>query len=173
MATITAIVAAREPAGQDVFSAQASVASSVGLFGATLAALSADFEATRIESGLFVDSRVVLSCAINATRFYAGWAKLEDTASRPGPFFVAGSTIVSMDEWSIIAPLFRLYVERETALVIEASRGLGVEQVGRDSSTVASDILNEESLLAQKAYVEEAFSVGFPVGTLPLDPVGP
>ena len=137
-----------------------------------LSALAAEYVAQREPSGLYIAAPQVLQCLVDATRFYAGWQTLEDTDSATLAT-ITGATVLEAGEWSIIAPLFRLYAERETALVIEASRGLGVEQLGRDSSTVAGDILNEETMLAQKAYVEPAFSVGFPVGTLPLDPVPP
>lgn len=137
-----------------------------------LSDLAAEYATQRSATGLFITEPQVLQCLVDATRFYAGWQTLEDADSATLAT-ITGTTVLEAGEWSIIAPLFRLYVERESALVIEASRGLGVEQVGRDSSTVAGDILNEESLLAQKAYVEPVFSVGFPVGTLPLDPVPP
>ena len=137
-----------------------------------LSELAAEYALQRSASGLFLAEPQVLQCLVDATRFYAGWQALEDPASQTMATITA-STALEVGEWSIISPLFRLYVERESALVIEASRGLGVEQVGRDSSTVAGDILNEESLLAQKAYVQEAFSVGFPADILPADPVVP
>jgi len=118
VATITATIAAAE-VGADVFSASVAVASSVGLAGGTLAGLAADFAATRGASGLFLGATEVLACAINATRFYGGWATLTDVTAAPGPFAITGATIVTTDEWAIIAPLFRLYVERESAIVLE------------------------------------------------------
>ena len=140
-----------------------------------LSELAAEYATQRGASGLFVGEPQVLQCLVEAARFYAGWQPLDDTASLTLST-ITGATVLEPGEWAIIAPLFRLYVERESALVIEASRGLGVEQVGRDSSTVAGDIVQAEALLPQQAYVEEAFSVGFPVGTLPAnaaDPVEP
>lgn len=47
-------------------------------------------------------------------------------------------------EWSTIRPLFGLYVERENAQRLEASRSLGVEVFGRQVSEVTQDILAME-----------------------------
>lgn len=132
--------------------------------GGMLAALAAEYATMRAASGLFVGSNEVLMCAINAARFYAGFAAMSDATARQGPFFVTGSTIVTTDEWAIIAPLFRLYVERESAVVVEASRVAGVEQVGRSYAEVAADIAVLEADMPNKAFDEEVFSVGFPVG---------
>lgn len=127
-----------------------------------LAQLAAEHATLRAASGLFIGSPEVLMCAIQATRFYAGWATMTDAIARQGPFFVTGATTVTTDEWAIIAPLFRLYVERESAVVVEASRGMGIEQVGRSYAEVAADIAQLEEVLPQKAYVEEVWSVGLP-----------
>jgi hypothetical protein len=127
-----------------------------------LTTLAGEFATQRGASGgLYLGEPQVLQCLIDATRFYAGWQSLADPATVTLAD-ITGMTALEASEWSIIAPLFRLYVERETALVLEASRGLGVEMIGRDSSTVAGDIQNAEAMLPQQAFVEEAFSIGLP-----------
>lgn len=132
--------------------------------GGMLAALAAEYATMRAASGLFVGGSEVLMCAINAARFYAGYAVMSDPVARQGPFFVTGATTVTTSEWAIIAPLFRLYVERESAVVVEASRVAGVEVVGRSYAEVQADINVAEAELPQRAYVEEGFTVGIPVG---------
>jgi hypothetical protein len=139
------------------------VVSGTSVVGGMLASLAAEFETQRAQQGLFIDGAGVLQCAIHAARFYAGWATLEDPTARSGVFSVTGATTVTPDEWAIIKPLFMLYVERESAVAIESSRVMGVELVGRDSSTIAGEIQQVETELPQKAYVEPVQSFGFPV----------
>ena len=59
--------------------------------------------------------------------------------------FVSADTDLTMGEWAIIKPLFVLYVERENATRLEASRGLGVDAFGRTTSEVAQDIERMET----------------------------
>lgn len=143
----------------DLFAARGTVIMGAASLG-TLARLAQDFCNLRLQSALFLTYDAVLRCAIDAARFYAGWQDLEDPTADSGPFSIVGETRVTSDEWAIIAPLFRLYVERETAVVIEASRGQGVEQLGRTYSEVESDIRGVEADLAQRAYQEDAWTVG-------------
>lgn len=147
--------------GDDRTLVEGIVASSVARSG-TLAALAAEYVTLRSASGLFIGYEQVLQCAINATRFYAGWATIEDPASRLGVFAITGDTVVTTDEWATIAPLFRLYCDREHAVVVEASATLGLQPVGKSSSEVSAEIQQVETELPQKAYVEETWSVGLP-----------
>ncbi len=156
----TGVLAAIETGGEQI-SFVGVVSRRVGI-GGLLAALAQEFCDIRSQQGLFIAYPEVLACAIKATRFYAGWAILEDPSARLGVFSITGQTSVTPDEWSIIGPLFSLYVERESALVIESARVSGVDTIGRDSATVAVDIQQAEIDLPQKAYVEPVFSVGFP-----------
>lgn len=48
-------------------------------------------------------------------------------------------------EWAVIRPLFLLYVERETALYLEAAQVLGVTLFGRGSEAVQKAIAAAES----------------------------
>lgn len=158
-----ASLAFREEADDTVL-VQGVVATSVGLPG-TLAALSAEYVTLRTPSGLFIGYPEVLACAIMATRFYAGWAALADTTTLAGPFSITGQTQVTNDEWAVISPLFRLYCDRENAMVIEAAATAGLNPVGKSSSEVSSEILQAETDLPLKAYVEPAWSIGYPPAT--------
>jgi hypothetical protein len=162
-ASFTARVAFAEE-GADEVAVQGVVATSRGLPG-TLAALASEYVELRSASGLFIGYPEVLSCAIKATRFYAGWAAMSDTATGAGPFSVTGDTFVTNDEWAIISPLFHLYCDRENAVVIEASAASGLPPMGKSSSEVSSEILQVEEALPLKAYVEPAWSIGFPPAT--------
>jgi hypothetical protein len=48
-------------------------------------------------------------------------------------------------EWGLIRPLYLLYVERENARALEASRGLGVDVYGRTVDQVEADIRQYET----------------------------
>ncbi len=74
-------------------------------------------------------------------------------------FDVPEATEVSLSDWSIIRPLFLLYCEREQALMLEASRVMGVDVFGRASSEVQQDINTAEAELPQKAFIQPVFSI--------------
>ena len=128
--------------------------------GGMLAELAAEYVELRSASGLFVGYPEVLQCAITATRFYAGWGTLLDPTAAGGVFAITGTTRVTMGEWAIIVPLFKLYVERESAIVIESSRVMGVDLVGRGTAEVSQDIVAAEEKIVQLAYQEDVFTIG-------------
>lgn len=97
--------------------------------------------------GVMLGDDVVLAQGIAATRFYAGFAEL----ATPGVSIGANSRITD-SEWALIRPMFLLYIERESAIHLEASRGLGVELFGRQVSEVAADIERAEAEMPMKAF---------------------
>lgn len=99
----------------------------------------------------------VLELALAATRFYVGFADLgawqrEAEAWLPVPPAVEAGTCLDESEWALIRPLLLLYVERETAFQLEASRGLGVEVFGRSTSEIAGEIAAYEAELPKRAF---------------------
>jgi hypothetical protein len=54
-------------------------------------------------------------------------------------------TEITPSEWALIKPLFLLYVERENARALEASRMQGVDPYGRTVSEVQGDIERYET----------------------------
>lgn len=113
-----------------------------------LSDLAVQFAGTERPAGNLLGEDAILAQAVAATRMYAGYGKL---ASAPQGE-IDGSTGVSVSEWAVIRPLFLLYVERENALQLEASRGLGVDVYGRDSASIAADIMQIEAELPLKAF---------------------
>lgn len=96
----------------------------------------------------------VTAQAVAAVSFYAGFAELSDT-ERP-----IGETLNLTDsEWAWIRPLFALYVEREQALQLEATRGLGADVFGRSTSEISADIERQETELPRRAFLQPAFTV--------------
>jgi hypothetical protein len=61
------------------------------------------------------------------------------------PAELDAQTPIAPSEWSAIKPLYMLYVERENARVLEASRVQGVEVYGRDVASIQADIERQEN----------------------------
>jgi len=97
-------------------------------------------------TGTLLPLETVLAQAIAATRYYAGFCPLSAT-------LIDEQTEMNDSQWALIGPLFLLYVERETALQLEAARGgFGVEPFGRSSSEIASHITQYEAELPYRAF---------------------
>lgn len=132
---------------------------------ATLSDLADRFALSERPAGNLLDTAGVLAQAVAAAYFYAGYAaivsRVPNPAVVPAPPLVAisGATVISESEWALIRSLFILYVERETALQLEASRGLGLDVFGRASSEIAADIENLEMELPHRAFVARIVSV--------------
>lgn len=85
-----------------------------------------------------------------------------DAPPRPPkvPTYPAPTTPLSADsditdgEWGLIRPLYMLYVERENARGLEASRGMGVDVYGRTVDQVEADIRQYETELQRLAFAQ-------------------
>jgi len=129
------------------------------------------FENKERPAGNILDTLDILSQAIAATNFYAGYAALsahlaipiaDPAPVTPAPYpEITGETELSVSEWTLIRPLFLLYVERENAIQLEASRGMGIDPFGRPSSEIAADIALMESSaeLPHRASFREVITV--------------
>lgn len=108
---------------------------------------------------VLLDESQVEALARSAVSFYCGYADLaaipDTKLSDIGP-----DTEITAAEWAVIKPLFLLYVERETALQVEATGMQGVTGYGRNSSEVNSEIANLEREFPQKASCFGAITVG-------------
>lgn len=119
--------------------------------------------------GLMLDDAFVARCLKKAVRFYCGWAKLAalpvaaDAIHDPidASNEIAGDQNFDLtpSEYAVIRPLFDLYVEHENAVMLEASRGLGVDVFGRTVSEIAQDILQRETDLPKLAFMEPAETI--------------
>lgn len=119
---------------------------------ATVAVLANRFANEERPAGNLLDDTQILAQALAATRFYAGFAAIVSQIVVPAPTDVADSTEISLSEWALIRPLFLLYLERENAIQLEASRGMGIDPFGRSSSEVQNDILQAEDAMPLKAF---------------------
>lgn len=95
--------------------------------------------------GLIVDDTEVTVQAVAAARQYAGWGTIQSLAG-DGAAALSDNTELTNGEWALIKPLFMLYVERENARALEASRGNGVDVFGRTVSEIAPEITQYESI---------------------------
>ncbi len=128
----------------------------------------------------------ILNAAIEAVQFYSAYGDIrslsqssnlpsagdyvssnqsETSLSPPFPIrdlsFITPDVELTAGEWAVIRPLFGLYVERENAQRLEASRSLGVEVYGRQVSEIAGDIERMESPegLPARAFVHSVITV--------------
>ena len=74
-------------------------------------------------------------------------------------YVIATDVDLTLSELALIRPLFLLYVERENATHLEASRALGLEVYGRSVAEVDGDIKQLEEDMPKRAFVEPIWSV--------------
>lgn len=126
---------------------------------ATLADLAEKFATQERPAGNLLDEDTVLAQAVAATRFYAGYAAIRARdGANPVPA-IDGTIEISESEWALIRPLFLLYVERETALQLEASRGMGIDPFGRSASEIAAEISQAEADMPRRAFFQPIVTV--------------
>jgi hypothetical protein len=106
--------------------------------------------------GNLLSNEQLNALAIAATEFYAGYAMLSQAQPSTA---ISIDTIITLSELALIKRLFLLYVERETALQLEASRGLGVDVFGRSVSEVMSEISLYEAELPRLAFFADISTV--------------
>ena len=126
---------------------------------AKLADLAQTFATQERPAGNLLDEETVLAQAVAATRFYAGFAALRaHEGAMPAPD-IDGDTAITTSEWALIRPLFLLYAERETALQLEASRGMGIDPFGRSASEIAAEITQAEADMPHRAFFQPIITV--------------
>lgn len=91
--------------------------------------------------------------AVAAVSFYAGYSTLDDESD------ISGQMDITISEWAEIRPLFVLYVERENALQMEATRSLGADPFGRSSSEAAQDIAQMEADLPRRVFYQPVVTI--------------
>lgn len=66
---------------------------------------------------------------------------------------------LSPSEYTLIRPLFELYVELEGAVGQESSRSVGIEQYGRSSAEVQAQITQAEEDMPKKAFYSAVVTI--------------
>lgn len=120
-------------------------------------------------AGFMLDRPFVTKCLKKAVRRYCGYAKLAVGNFAPDEIhdaINAGNSIeltqdfdLDPSEYAIVQPLFDLYLELENAIMLEASRGLGVDVFGRTVSEIQQDVAMRESELPKAAFWEEVVTI--------------
>ena len=116
----------------------------------TVSALAENYFSNLRPTGIVITQDVILAQAIKATRYYEGFGGLELFDDRES--LITEDTPLTKSELAVISPLFELYVERENALILEASRALGVEVYGRTVSEINNDIVQKEQEIQHLAF---------------------
>ncbi|MCY1418833.1 hypothetical protein D3C76_920780 [compost metagenome] len=124
---------------------------------ASLASLAERFLTQERGAAAILPESGVKAQAVAATAYYAGFAELEAPPADGAP--IGLDTDLSDSEWALIRPLFLLYVERETALQMEATGMMGVSGFGRTSSEVGMEITQVESDYARRVFCFPVFTV--------------
>jgi hypothetical protein len=111
--------------------------------------------------GLVIDDDKVKEQALTAARQFSAWGQLANVPEDQDDMAtINGDIVLTSSEWGVIKPLFMLYVERENARTLEASRGMGVDVYGRDANTIEGDIRQYETVdLPRAAFSEEPVSI--------------
>lgn len=113
--------------------------------------------------GLVLTPEQVERSLRDAVRFYCGHADLESGDVVDARALINGDSTQDADlshsEFSLIQPLWLLYLERENAMAMEASRSFGPEMVGRSVAEVVMGITDYESRLPMLAFQEDYVSI--------------
>lgn len=149
----------------------------------TLSELITEFTSVRRPGWLVMADPELAQFGLEAVRFYAAYGDIKSLSNSdvlPGAGDTLPSTPVTVvpslpikrlelitetveltpGEWAVIRPLFILYVERENALRLEASRANGLEVYGRSVGEVSADIARqEEEIIPAKAFVYAAETI--------------
>ncbi len=122
-----------------------------------------------LPAGLVVSEQAVTRALKSAVRFFCGFAAITSVPMIEGQIHAPVDGTDSIDgaqdfdlspsEYAIIKPLFDLYVERENAMHLEASRGLGVDVFGRQVSEIAQEIAMREQEMPKAAFWEPPFTL--------------
>lgn len=124
---------------------------------ATLASLVDRFLNQERGAANILPATSVTAQAVAAVSYYAGFTSLE---TPPADGAEIGPDIdISVSEWAEIRPLFMLYVERESALQLEATRGMGAEVFGRSASEVGMEISQLEADFPRRVFCFPVFTV--------------
>jgi hypothetical protein len=114
----------------------------------------AEFQRAEIGGASIVNPERALGLAVAAARYYAGYGALASAPNR-----VTDQTEVTDSEWTVIGDLFRLYVDRERALLQEATRGMGADPYGRSTAEVDGDIKELKERIPLLAFFQPAETI--------------
>lgn len=111
--------------------------------------------------GVILDFPAIEAQLVCAARYYAAHASIDSLQNNgvDAGVWVDSATALNQCEWGLIRPLFYLYIERENAILLEASGTVGVQSYGRQSSEVSQEITQYESTLPQLSFQQPMITV--------------
>jgi hypothetical protein len=134
---------------------------------ASVADLVLRFSESERPVGMVLSFEVLLSQCVAAATKYSGYGVILSRMETVDIFTgiaapqkpIDESCELTDSEWAVIRPLFLLYVERENAIYLEASRGMGLDIYGRSVSEISGDITQFELELPRLAFSREIVTV--------------
>lgn len=121
--------------------------------------LAASLHTELVNSGYSLMPEDVLLCVVQAVCKYAAWDTLDAQRNATGSVSVDSSLVLAAHEWQIIEPLVRAHCDLIQANRMEASRSLGMEQVGMSVSEAMQGLQMQQDLLAQRAFCAPPFAI--------------
>lgn len=107
--------------------------------------------------GVILDENTITAQCLEAVKFYLGYGDLSNYDRERDE--LTKETLLTKSEVAVINPLFKLYVERENALILESSRSLGVESYGRSVSEISNEIQQKEQEIQNLAFSSDIFTI--------------
>ena len=121
--------------------------------------LAASLHTELVNSGYSLMPEDVLLCVVQAVCKYAAWDTLDAQRNATGSVSVDSRLVLAAHEWQIIEPLVRAHCDLIQANRMEASRSLGMEQVGMSVSEAMQGLQMQQDLLAQRAFCAPPFAI--------------
>ena len=119
----------------------------------------------------FLDESKLLALFVEAAAEVYGWGDLKnhnrhyETDADGYKELVSDSVLITGDfkldesDCAIILPFAHLKAEKETALLLEASKNHGLEQHGRQSAEIEMEISNYREMLHKKTFYVEPITI--------------
>jgi hypothetical protein len=118
-----------------------------------------------LQEGVVLGEEAIAGHIIEAIHVYAGYAPLGNYDDETVFQLLIEDPVGRLDieltlsEYTLIKPLYDLYIELENAIALEATRGQGLDVYGRSSSEVQGDVTQMENDFHRLAFVEPFFTV--------------
>ena len=109
-------------------------------------------------SGYSLTPDDVIGGMVHGAECYAPWAVFEAQRNAVASLVIDGAFPLSADEWIIIQPLVRAYLDKIQAKRMESARSSGAEAFGLSVSEAEQAYEVQHELLPKAAFIEEVFS---------------
>lgn len=126
----------------------------------TIQELASDLYTELMNSGYALIQEDVAQAILRAVLRYVAWDSLDAQRNTPQDTISLDSKIrLAAHEWMIVEPLARAHCDLMQANRMEASRSLGMEQVGLSVSEALQNLQQQQDLMPQKAFCAPPFAI--------------